>query len=501
MATPLSALARRNDSICSFDTQGVSFDSISTCSSDSTSSAATSGAGAQLRDRGATGREIYGNISARHCDHVFIGPTHIKFVVSSDTASSALAAGQRNEPILSAVLNALANAPDTSGRSGSVAPNQEPSPKTNVPCSVQKQIKWKKYAWWIAGVTTIGICTALVTLAISPSDSPVTGTTTLPTTQVAGSSESPVTVTAISPGTDGSGQNADPTRIPTPPGPWPGRTCNETYSWQCKSGDCTYGNNRCDGAPDCEDNSDEADETCYGVPTVVMSVGHTVSFRLHYQAVYSGVMFLLCNEDTVCSKIEAFGSAPDGALYYIAWENCDQHGLRCRKHHTGYAIESSTFSSGVIEAVVERRDTKLQLWLSCHQDKVAYVRARNDTRWLRVRPIAWYTDMRVDFSVPSSLPTATASPECATLTTIQGPGFGCRRDNQWQCRDGRCIDARWRCDLNRDCNDASDEDSDTCTSVPTLIMNVGDTVLARMKHKENYHGVRFLMAPTTPAAA
>ncbi|XP_034243864.1 uncharacterized protein LOC117646772 isoform X3 [Thrips palmi] len=101
--------------------------------------------------------------------------------------------------------------------------------------------------------------------------------------------------------------------------------------------------------------------------------------------------------------------------------------------------------------------------------------------------------MRVDFSVPSSLPTATASPECATLTTIQGPGFGCRRDNQWQCRDGRCIDARRRCDLNRDCNDASDEDSDTCTSVPTLIMNVGDTVLARMKHKENYHGVRFLM--------
>lgn len=39
-------------------------------------------------------------------------------------------------------------------------------------------------------------------------------------------------------------------------------------------------------------------------------------------------------------------------------------------------------------------------------------------------------------------------------------------DNQFRCKNGRCIPKRWKCDGEPDCNDGSDENTEICRKSP-----------------------------------
>ena len=45
---------------------------------------------------------------------------------------------------------------------------------------------------------------------------------------------------------------------------------------------------------------------------------------------------------------------------------------------------------------------------------------------------------------------------------ILSVGFACD-EHQFQCADGFCIKKNWLCDGEKDCDDGSDEDSNTCS--------------------------------------
>ena len=61
---------------------------------------------------------------------------------------------------------------------------------------------------------------------------------------------------------------------------------------------------------------------------------------------------------------------------------------------------------------------------------------------------------------------------------VAGQGRACPQ-GQWECDDGNCISAEWRCDADGDCLDGSDETE--CQSMNTLQLELSSLMLLNSK--------------------
>ena len=97
---------------------------------------------------------------------------------------------------------------------------------------------------------------------------------------------------------------------------------------------------------------------------------------------------------------------------------------------------------------------------------------------MKLAPVPWWTsEWPIDplFQPPTMFPLSTALPrnQQQTLPSTTDPPTAVRvvpttksscPSGKFQCRDGQCIDANWRCDRYDDCRDMSDEQNCPCRS-------------------------------------
>ncbi|KAJ1518792.1 hypothetical protein ONE63_011605 [Megalurothrips usitatus] len=259
--------------------------------------------------------------------------------------------------------------------------------------------------------------------------------------------------------------------------------CRDT-AFSCKDGSkCLLIYRKCNGVAQCRDRSDEDPDMCGKAATARIALGEVLRAKVQYKAEHESVQFILCDGSS-CGGFDVEGATSGGDLAFTSSEDENPMGDYGNEVNSSRPSDFHVFPTGELLFEVERRLHEVVVWLSGHKDKSISAPVKQNSSLLRVKPLAWHSDMPVELSVQQNVcgeyGFLCANGQCRQITD--------KCDGVKQCADGSDEDVAM---CNSNCSDGSDEDLVICNTADSTDIHLGAVLTTKVQYKPEHEAIEF----------